>query len=245
MLPDSKDAFGHAMLDYFHGKNAHEIIERDDGMFDYSGGPALYFSPPEEWPEIERQALDRYAHGRVLDIGSGAGRHALYLQDKGLEVVGVDNSPNALETARLRGLRQTVGASLTQLSARRLGTFDTIIMLGNNFCLVGTPQRAKWILRRLAGMLNPGGCLLAESRCPYPTTQLEHLEYHARNRARGRLAGQARIRVHYKKFTSPWIGFLMVTPEEMETLLEDTPWRVTERLDSPLGIYIAILNGLK
>ncbi|MDG6899020.1 MAG: class I SAM-dependent methyltransferase [Nitrososphaerota archaeon] len=45
--------------------------------------------------------------GKVLDVGCGAGRVALYLQGWGLDVVGVDNSPFALRVARLRGVRNT------------------------------------------------------------------------------------------------------------------------------------------
>ena len=37
----------------------------------------------QNWHLTEKKAI-KYARGRVLDIGCGAGRHALYLQDKGL-----------------------------------------------------------------------------------------------------------------------------------------------------------------
>ena len=240
MLNDAEDAFGHVMYDYLHGVNAREIIERDDGMFDISPGPALYFATFEQWPAIEQQAMD-VVHGRVLDVGCGAGRHSLYLQARGLDVLGVDNSPLCLEVCRQRGVRQVQGFSLTQLSVR-LGVFDTILMLGNNFCLVGNPRRARWLLRRLAAMTKPQGRILAGLRDPYQTNQPEHLEYHARNRSRGRLSGQARIRVRYKKTVTPWIEFLMLSPDELGALVEGTPWRVKTVLEDPGGNYVAVLE---
>ena len=240
MLTNDQDAFGHVMYDYLHGIRSQEIIERDDGMFGISPGPALYFAPFEEWPAIEQEAIT-YARGRVLDVGCGAGRHSLYLQERGLQVLGVDNSPLCLEVCRQRGVRQVRELSVTQLTSR-LGIFDTILMLGNNFCLVGDPRRARWLLRRLARMTSTQGRILAGLRNPYGTEQPEHLEYHARNRSRGRFPGEARIRVRYKKAVTPWIEFLMLSPDELSLLVGDTPWRVSIVLDETGGNYVAVLE---
>src|SRR5205814_4507997 len=68
--------------DYVAGTGAFEIVERDDGFIG-AASPAMYVVPYTDWPEYQKTAL-RHATGRVLDIGCGAGRHALYLQDKGL-----------------------------------------------------------------------------------------------------------------------------------------------------------------
>ena len=78
-----------------------EIVERDDNFIDgkrdgYGGD--VYFSEYRDWLPIEKKAI-KYAHGRVLDVGCGAGRHALYLQKKGLEVTGIDTSPLAIMPA--------------------------------------------------------------------------------------------------------------------------------------------------
>ena len=240
MLTDDQDAFGHVMFDFLHGIRSQEIIERDDGMFSISPGPALYFAPYDEWPLIEQKAME-YAGGRVLDVGCGAGRHSLFLQERGLDVLGVDNSHLCLEVCRQRGVRQVQGLSVTQLSSR-LGIFDTILMLGNNFCLVGNPRRARWLLRRLSAMTSTKGRILAGLRNPYDTDQPEHLEYHAWNRSRGRLSGAARIRVRYKKTVTPWIEFLMLSPDELQALLDDTPWQVEIVFDDPSGNYVAVLE---
>jgi hypothetical protein len=99
MLRKMEDAFGRAMLDHFHGRDAWEIVERDDGNFSIGAGLELYFAPFRHWRPIERQAM-RYVRGRVLDVGCGAGRLMLHLRDRGFEVVGIDNSPAAVETCR-------------------------------------------------------------------------------------------------------------------------------------------------
>jgi cyclopropane fatty-acyl-phospholipid synthase-like methyltransferase len=240
MLKDWQDAFGHEIHDYFTGKGGFEIVERDDGFFSLSPGPKLYFLKYEEWPECEQEAI-KLAKGRVLDVGCGAGRHALYLQKQGFDVLGVDNSPLAIKVCKARGLQNAQILPVTQIT-RQLGVFDTILMLGNNFALVGNPKRARWLLKRFHKMTSEAGRIIAQTRDPYQTDRSEHLEYHAHNRERGRMSGQARIRVRYRRYVTPWIDFLMASKEEMETILENTNWKVRDFIDGPQGIYVAIME---
>jgi len=41
-----------------------------------------------------------------MDVGCGAGRVALELQSRGLDVVGLDESPLASQAAKLRGVHE-------------------------------------------------------------------------------------------------------------------------------------------
>ena len=91
-------------------------------------------------------------------------------------------------------------------------------------------------------MTSEQGRILAGLRNPYITDQPEHLEYHAWNRRRGRLPGEARIRVRYKKAVTPWIEFLMLSLDELRSLLDDTPWQAGIVFDDPGGNYVAILG---
>jgi SAM-dependent methyltransferase len=240
VLQDWQDAFGHEIRDYFHGKGGFEIIEREDGLFNISRGPELYFRGYEDWGESEQKAM-AYVTGRVLDIGCGAGRHALYLQQQGFEVLGIDNSPRAIEVCKARGLHNAVVQPITQVT-RHLGIFDTLLMLGNNFSLVGNPKRAHWLLRRFYGMTSESGRIIAQTRDPYQTETPEHLAYHEYNRRRGRMPGHARIRVRYKKYVTPWIEFLMLSQEELRTLLDGTDWQVVHFIDDQGGVYVAVLE---
>ena len=57
---------------------------------------------------LDSLAVQPYVEGdRILDVGSGAGRISLYLQNQGHEVLATDNSPKALEICRLRGIIHT------------------------------------------------------------------------------------------------------------------------------------------
>jgi SAM-dependent methyltransferase len=220
-----------------------EIVERDDGYIDTSGGPLSYFSEYRLWPSHQKKAM-KYARGRVLDIGSGAGRHALYLQGKGLDVLGIDNSPLAIKVCKERGLRNTEVLSINQIN-RGLGIFNTILMMGNNFGLFGSFEGAKRLLKKFSRITTDNSRIIATSNDIYRTKNPEHLSYHQRNRERGRMVGQIRIRVRYQKYATPWFDYLMVSKEEMENILDGTDWRVTKFIDSDGPVYVAVIDKKK
>jgi len=231
------DAFGQLLLD---GTNP-EIIERDDGFINVS--KLNYFASVTQWPSVERRGL-RWARGRVLDAGVGAGRVALELQQRGRSVVGIDVSPGAVEVARRRGVRDVRLIALEDVD-ESLGHFDTIVMFGNNFGLFGSPAKARRLLRRLRPLADR---IVAASNDPTATDDAAHLAYQERNLSRGRMPGQLRLRVRYRDLTGPWFDYLIVGPDEMESILEGTQWRIRrlleggERRYSGSGYYVAVLE---
>ena len=239
MMRDDEDAFCHLLWDCFNDSWDSEIVERDDGFIDASA-PHRYFSEFEDWNLVERTAM-RYAKGRILDVGCGAGRHSLFLQQKGLEVVGIDASPFAVKTSRARGLKK-----VELMSSRRLafgpGSFDTVLMLGNNFGLAESSEGAKRMLRKLARITSPKALILAESRDPYPTSDPAHLKYHERNRKRGRMGGQLRLRIRYRDYIGRWFDYLFVSEDEMTRILEGTGWRVERLIRSEGPQYVAVIG---
>lgn len=232
------DAYGRAMLDYYDGEEATEVVERDDGLVGRNAarGAASYFAPYPDWPERQREAMD-HVEGRVLDVGCGAGRAMAHLALQGHDCLGIDLSPGAVEVCHRRGLdaREMDVTDVTELD----GPFDTILMFGNNFGLVGTRERAPSVLGDLAAVASEDAVLLAESRDPYATDDPDHLAYQERNRERGRLPGALRIRIRYGSHATPWFDYLLASREEMRELVAETRWTVTDTLgegDSYVGV---------
>jgi SAM-dependent methyltransferase len=228
------------MLDHLEGRSGWTpMIERDDGMVDADFGVEHYFS--DEWSASDREALD-LVRGRTLDVGAGAGRVALHLQKQRHEVVAIDVSPLAVRVCKTRGV---VNARVMPFTAvdRRLGVFDSLVMWGNNLGLFGTAKRARWMLRRLKVLTSSGARIVATTVDIYKDAPPEHLAYHRFNRRRGRMAGELRIRVRYKRFSTPWFDYMMVAPHELQKILDGTGWfleRVIVQDNSPM--YIAVIE---
>ena len=233
-LQPEQDAFGWAIYDRLNGREAQEVIERDDGFIDVMDA-LNYTRPVKTWPG------KRYARGRVVDVGCGAGRHALALQREGFEVLGIDISPMVIKAARQLGLRKTKVLSITEMNSR-LGPFDTIQMLGNNFGLFGNRKRAQWLLRRFYRATGDGGRIIAQSNDVYQTCDPLHLAYHRWNRRRGRMAGQIRMRVRYRIYCTPWFDYLMVPQDEMKEILNGTGWQVRRFIETAGSSYVAIIE---
>lgn len=235
-----EDAYGQMLLAALDGRDTVEIVERDDGFIDASClGSKLYLAPFRRWPQLHRSAM-RFVRGRTLDVGCGGGRVCLHLQDRGQKVVGIDVSPGAIEVCRRRGVRDVRLCSIDEVD-ESLGSFDTIVMLGNNFGLFASRTKAQRLLRRFYKLTTERGRIVAETRDIYGTDDPAHLEYQKRNRARGRMSGQIRIRVRYRDQATPWFDYLMVSRQELEDLLDGTGWRLGRVLESA-DTYVAIIQ---
>jgi SAM-dependent methyltransferase len=235
-----QDGYGALLLAALDGNPTPEIVEREDGFISAGVfGPEAYFAPFRKWPPHARRGM-RFVRGRVLDIGAGAGRVALHLQERGQNVVAIDVSPGAVEVCRRRGVKDARVLSIDDLD-ESLGAFDTIVMYGNNFGLFASAAKTKRLLRRFHALTTARGRIVAETRDVRKTDDPVHLDYQRKNRRRSRLPGQIRIRVRFRDKTTPWFDYLMVGRDELEQLLEGTGWRLARTLDSD-DTYIAVIE---
>ena len=240
ILEPQEDAIGQGMLDHLEGRGGEEIVERDDGFILATGGPVDYFAPYEDWPSVEQQAMDM-VNGRVLDVGCGAGRGALELQERGHEVVAIDVSPGAVEVCTRRGVNDARVLTIEEIGPE-LGTFDTVLLLGVNFGLLGDAAKATELLSRFAAITSERGRVVAGSREPYATDDPVDLDYQQRNRDRGRLPGQRRLRIRYRNLATPWFDWLTVSVQEMQAIAGSAGWRITTILDADSPLYVALLE---
>ncbi len=241
-MKSNQDAYGEVLLAQFHRKTATcEIIERDDGYIDTGSNPGDYFNDYPKWSRAEQRAI-KLAKGRVLDIGAGAGRHSLYLQRHGSDVISIDNSLGAIRVCRLRGLKKARVIPIEMIGRFKPNSFDTIVMFGNNFGLFGSSAKARRILKEMYRITSPRGRIIVQSRDPYKTKDRNHLEYHKLNIRRGRMPCQLRIRVRFEKSVGPWFDYLFVSRNEMRNIVKDGGWKINRFIVDPKSAnYIAVL----
>jgi 2-polyprenyl-3-methyl-5-hydroxy-6-metoxy-1,4-benzoquinol methylase len=99
------DLFGKAILDFQTNNTPENIITETSISESDEMATSYLFRKYKEMPKIEQEALNRCS-GKVLDVGCGAGSHALYLQnEKNIDVTAIDISPSAIEACKLRGLK--------------------------------------------------------------------------------------------------------------------------------------------
>lgn len=233
-----KDIFGRVLLAQLRGTSGQHVVERSDGYLDPMPTKAYFDS---DWGSGEAAAM-KLVHGRVLDIGCGAGRHALRLQKRGLKVTGIDSSPLAIKVCRERGLQDARVLDLKDIAKLSGSNFDSVIMFGNNFGLFGTPSRARRLLRVMHRITAPGATLYAGSLDVHQTSDPDHFAYQRWNRRHGRPAGQIRLRVRWGRRVGPWFEWLHASPSEMRVILKGTGWRLRQVLPGPGPLFVAAIG---
>jgi len=241
-----KDTYGQEVLAYYKKEESFEVVERDDGYLDIArSGPKSYFADYGDWPDAEKAAV-KLAKGTVLDIGCGAGRCCLYLQKKGLKVIGIDNSPLAVKVCKLRGVKDVRLMPIEDIGKFKKDFFDTVLMMGNNFGLFCNFQKAKLLLKKLYRITSSGAVIIAASNDPTKTTEKAHIEYQKLNKKRGKMPGQLRIRVRFKEYIGEWFEYLIVSEAELKKILSGTGWKIKKIMhsNSRSSYYIAVIGKI-
>jgi SAM-dependent methyltransferase len=235
------DVFGRALLEWANGGTMAEILERDDGFIQIGAGPEVYLSAFNGWPVAERLST-RHLRGRVLDVGCGAGRVALHLQHRGFDVVGLDTSPLAVKAAVLRGVNEVWCAPIEDLD-RRIESFDSIVLFGNNLGIFGTPDRAHRVLTDLARSTKASARIFVESTNAYcGGAPGFDRAYYFRNKQRRVAPGQVRLRFRFGTSIGSWFDWIYVSRSEMREVLRGTGWHQTHVLGTRSSEpYVAIL----
>jgi SAM-dependent methyltransferase len=232
------DVNGAIMRDVLDKGEVIFIVERDDGYT--SKNPGSWFnSPLNEWPECQRKALD-YVKGRVLDIGCGMGRVAIALQSQGYEVTGIDISSIAIDLCKERGVKDARVMSAAALDFKD-NSFDTAILFGNNWGIMGEPEKVIMMLKEIHRITTNDAVILAETFDPSILTDTIHVQYHEHNRKNGNPPGLWKMRLKYKNLIGGWEKILFGDTDLMNKMANEAGWFLDEAIGGR-ELYVGILK---
>jgi SAM-dependent methyltransferase len=160
-MPTSPDIIGNACRDYFNHPDDTLNIEAWSDIAETDYIPVSHlFRNYRDMPLLEQTAL-QHCHGRILDLGAGAGSHALWLQKQRKDVTALEISSGACQVMQKRGVQNIVQQDLFELSSEK--KYDTLLMLMNGIGIVGTTVRLKEFFSVAKQILAPGGQILVDS----------------------------------------------------------------------------------
>ncbi len=155
-----KDLMGRAIWDYYYQENS-EDLQTETSISELDDLPVSYlFRDYQEMNALEKKALD-LSFGKVLDVGSGAGSHSLYLQnERKLEVTALDISPKSIEICKVRGIKNAICEDLLQFSEKN---FDTVLLLMNGTGIFQSLEHIDQYLQKLKSLVAENGQILLDS----------------------------------------------------------------------------------
>lgn len=197
------DPIGEAIQAFSTTKKPGDIIVSSDICDDDIIPVEVLFRTYDEMPDLEKTALD-LVKGKVLDVGAGAGVHALELMDRGFQVEAIDLSPGAVKYMKGKG----IPARDEDFFDLKDEKYDTLLMLMNGIGIAGKLSNLEKTLRHAKSLMNKGGRLICDSSDIKYLYEDEdgsmwidlNTEYY----------GNFRFQMKYKKEKGPWFNWLYV-----------------------------------
>jgi len=226
-----KDIFGQALHDAFKGVKGNKL------WINNKYGPkeemplGVYFRTADEMPDLELCAIEK-CYGKVLDIGAGAGSHALILQRNGLPVTALDISGLAVSIMKERGVTHAVEADIFNYLPEK---YDTLLLMMNGIGLTGTIQQFRLFLQHANQLLNPGGQLLFDS------SDVAYL-YNYTIPVGDNYYGEIAYQYVYKGQKTDWFKWLYIDKNQLIAISNAEGWNAEILFEDDMDQYLARLT---
>jgi SAM-dependent methyltransferase len=222
------DVLGEALTDQYHHRFTGKLWVHNKYGRKEEMPVNVYFREAADMPELEWVALQK-CKGKTMDIGAGAGSHALILQRMGVDVTALDISPKAAEIMKERGVEKVLlqdffdlevtggdPGSPTGTLASAAG-FDTLLLLMNGIGLSGTLSGLRHFLAKARTLLRPGGRLIFDSSdiaYLYKGDPPKGKDYY----------GEILYQYEYKKQRGDWFKWLFIDRKTLKEIAAEEGW---------------------
>lgn len=224
------DVFGSALRDFYTNNFTTKLILRTSYGEPEDMPLDVFFRAEEDMPELELVALSS-CYGRVLDIGAGAGSHALVLQELELNVTALEISPRAAELMRQRGVRHVVNQDIFTYAGEQ---FDTLLLLMNGIGLVGDITGLRQLLQHAKKLLHPQGQLLFDS------SDVAYL-YDYQLPGQEKYYGEIAYQYEYRQVKGEWFNWLYVDQDTLASVAGEEGWLTIILFEDEQDQYLAQL----
>lgn len=226
------DVLGQALFDY------HQANQQNFGLWIHNKygekeemPVEAYFREEDDMPDLEWLALNE-CRGTVLDIGAGAGSHALLLQERGYDVTALEISPLAAAVMRERGVKSVVETDIYKYGDAK---YDTLLLLMNGIGLAGTVEGLKTLLDHLKELLHKGGQILFDSSdiaYLYEGNLPEGSEYY----------GELWYQYEYHGRKTDWFKWLYIDEFSLQKIVNELGYQMEVLLEDEYGQYLVRLT---
>ena len=210
------DILGTALQDYLRGQFMSPLLLHTSYGETEEMPVDEFFRGPGDFPELEHVALS-FCSGKTLDVGAGAGSHALYLQQRGMDVHALDISPLAATVMKQRGVEQVSTADFFNY---RTGQYDTLLFLMNGIGLCGDLEKLNVLLRHCRSLLRAGGQLLFDS------SDIAYLYADGSVTRPSGYYGQIRYQYEYRGNRGAPFNWLYIDQNTLTQLAQQAGWAV-------------------
>lgn len=227
-----EQVFGRAILDYFDGTDPNTLILHNNYGTTEEMPVELFFRQPDDFPELEHIAL-ALCDGKVLDVGAGAGSHALFLQRRGHAVHALEHSSTACEIMTRRGVREVRHGDFFHYSGDQ---YDTLLLMMNGIGLASNLERVPVLLEHAKTLLKPGGQILFDS------SDLSYLYKDGTVKKPDGYYGEVGFQYEYKGVKGPPFGWVYVDQDTMIALAQASGWVIQILFEDDQDQYLARLE---
>ncbi|WP_262245642.1 class I SAM-dependent methyltransferase [Parapedobacter soli] len=231
----SLDVLGQALHDYLRGSRGDKLLTHTSFGGIEEMPVAEFFRQPFDFPELEHIALS-LCDGRVLDVGAGAGSHALLLQQRGIDVTALERSPLACEVMRARGVKRVINADFFEYQG---GRYDTLLFLMNGIGVAGSIDGLTALLNHCKTLLTPGGQLLFDS------SDIAYLYADGTVDKPTGYYGEIQYQYAYRGARSAPFGWLFIDQETLISIAQPLGWVVQILFEDGHDQYLARMEMIE